>query len=184
MLHVLLIQLPVPSSPQLNTPLAAGYLKAYAAARGLLDRVQIDLLPRALADHAGDAALVAAIVARRPDVLGLSLYTWNSERSLAVARRVKALLPGLLVVAGGPEVQPDNPWVLEHPALDVAVVGEGEQTFVELLEALLRGQGDKGTRGQGDKGSLRTSGRFPHHRSLPLKAKHSPLTPSPPLQPQ
>ena len=34
MLDVLLLQLPVPSAPALNTPLAAGYLKAYAEAQG------------------------------------------------------------------------------------------------------------------------------------------------------
>jgi radical SAM superfamily enzyme YgiQ (UPF0313 family) len=135
-LRVLLVQLPVPNNPATNVPLAAGYLKAYAQAQGLLDRIDIDILPRALADNAGDALLVSVIVARRPDVLGISLYTWNSERSLAVAARVKAQLPGLVVVVGGPEVQRDNEWVLRHPAVDVAVIGEGEQTFAELLQLL------------------------------------------------
>lgn len=136
-LRVLLVQLPVPASPALNTPLAAGYLKAYAEARGL--DAEIAILPRAIADDAGDAALVEAIVAHAPHVLGLSLYTWNSERALAIAARARQRLPGLIVIAGGPEVQPDNAWVLEHPALDVAVVGEGEQTFAELLERLSTG---------------------------------------------
>ncbi|MEP7189902.1 MAG: cobalamin-dependent protein, partial [Roseiflexaceae bacterium] len=133
-LRVLLIQLPVPNNPATNVPLAAGYLKAQAQARGLLDRVEIDILPRALADNAGDALLVDAIVARRPELLGISLYTWNSERSLAIAARVKTQLPTLLVLVGGPEVQPDNDWVLNHPAVDVAVIGEGEQTFCEMLQ--------------------------------------------------
>jgi hypothetical protein len=62
--RVLLLQLPVPNNPALNTPLAAGYLKAYAAAQGLLDNVDIEILPRAIADYAGDAALVEAIVER------------------------------------------------------------------------------------------------------------------------
>jgi radical SAM superfamily enzyme YgiQ (UPF0313 family) len=132
-LRVLLIQLPVPNNPDTNVPLAAGYLKAHAQARGLLERVEIDILPRALADNAGDALLVDTIVKRRPELLGISLYTWNSERSLAIAARVKAQLPSLLVLVGGPEVQTDNDWVLNHPAVDVAVIGEGEQTFVDLL---------------------------------------------------
>jgi radical SAM superfamily enzyme YgiQ (UPF0313 family) len=133
-LRVLLIQLPVPNNPDTNVPLAAGYLKAHAQARGLLERVEIDILPRALADNAGDALLVDAIVKRRPELLGISLYTWNSERSLAIAARVKAQLPSLLVLVGGPEVQTDNDWVLNHPAVDVAVIGEGEQTFCEILQ--------------------------------------------------
>jgi radical SAM superfamily enzyme YgiQ (UPF0313 family) len=138
-LRVLLVQLPVPNNPTLNTPLAAGYLKAYAQAQGLLGRVEIELLPRHLADGAGDALLVDEIVARRPDVLGVSLYTWNSERSLAIVRRVKEQAPAMRVVVGGPEAQRDNLWVLEHPAVDIAVIGEGEQTFVELLRLWAQG---------------------------------------------
>jgi radical SAM superfamily enzyme YgiQ (UPF0313 family) len=136
-LRVLLMQLPVPNNPDTNVPLAAGYLKAYAHAQGLTGDIEIDILPRALADRAGDALLVEAIVARRPDVLGISLYTWNSERSLDIAARARRQLPGLLVVVGGPEVQRDNDWVLRHAAVDVAVLGEGEQTFVELLRSVV-----------------------------------------------
>jgi radical SAM superfamily enzyme YgiQ (UPF0313 family) len=135
-LRVLLVQLPVPNNPSLNTPLAAGYLKAYADKQGLLDVAEIELLPRLLADHAGDALLVDEIVARHPDLLGVSLYTWNSERSLVIIQRVRERLPELRVVVGGPEVQKDNLWLLQHPAVDIAVIGEGEQTFADLLVAI------------------------------------------------
>jgi hypothetical protein len=138
MLRVLLLQLPVPANPALNTPLAAGYLAAHARARLPADAVALEILPRAIADHAGDAALVAQIVARAPDVLGMSLYTWNSTRSLAIAARVRSALPDVRIVVGGPEVQRDNPWVLWHAAVDVAVLGEGEHTFVELLDGWTR----------------------------------------------
>jgi radical SAM superfamily enzyme YgiQ (UPF0313 family) len=136
-LRVLLLQLPVPNNPRANIPLAAGYLKAYAHKEGLLEHVDVEIMPREVADAGGDALIVDAIMCRRPDVLGLSLYTWNSERSLFLAARAKTLLPGLLIVAGGPEVQHDNTWILKHPAVDLLVVGEGEQTFAALLRTLL-----------------------------------------------
>jgi len=145
-LRVLLLQLPVPNNPATNVPLALGYLKAYAHAQGLLDHVEIEILPRAIADHAGDALLVDQIVACRPDVLGASLYTWNSERTLGVLDRVRERLPETLTIAGGPEVQRDNPWVVEHPAVDIAVAGEGEQTFAELLRLLRKRTIREGTR--------------------------------------
>ncbi len=140
-LRVLLLQLPVPNNPAINIPLAAGYLKSYALAAyddAPFARIplEIDIVPRSLADHAGDARLVQAIIAYAPDVLGLSLYTWNSERSLAIAQRVKACLPDLIVVGGGPEVQPDNDWLIRHPGLTIGVIGEGEQTFAALLGRL------------------------------------------------
>ena len=136
-LRVLLLQLPVPNNPRANIPLAAGYLKAYAHKQGLLDHADIEIMPREIADAGGDALIVDEIVRRRPDVLGLSLYTWNSERTLALAARARARLPGLLVVAGGPEVQRDNHWVLEHAAVDLLALGEGEQTFAALLQTLI-----------------------------------------------
>ncbi len=137
MLDVLLLQLPVPNNPRANIPLAAGYLKAYAHQQGLLDRVAIEIMPRQIADAGGDAYIVDEIVRRNPDVIGVSLYTWNSERSLAIVEQAKQLLPQTLVVVGGPEVQHDNAWIVEHPVVDVAVTGEGEQTFVALLRGLL-----------------------------------------------
>lgn len=136
-LNVLLVQLPVPNNPRANIPLAAGYLKAYAHKLGILTEVDIAIMPRAIVDAGGDALIVDEIVRRRPDVLGVSLYTWNSERTLHLVEQARAALPGLLVVAGGPEVQPDNTWVLEHRAVDVYVQGEGEQTFGALLRALV-----------------------------------------------
>jgi len=139
-LNVLLLQLPVPNNPRLNTPLAGGYLKAYAHAQGLLEHANIDFVPRPLADYAGDAALINYLVVQAPDVLGVSLYTWNSERSLHIVEHVKAQLPDIRVVVGGPEVQRDNAWVIEHPAVDVAVLGEGEQTFADLLRLWINQQ--------------------------------------------
>jgi len=134
---VLLVQLPVPGNPTTNVPLAAGYLKAYAYAQGLLEGADLTILSRELVDSAGDAQLVEAIVAQRPSLLGLSLYTWNSERTLTIAQQVKARLPDLQVIVGGPEVQTDNSWLLAHPAVDVAVIGEGLFTFADLLPAAL-----------------------------------------------
>src|SRR5262249_23088151 len=45
--------------------------------------------------------------------------------------------PGVRVVLGGPEITADNAWVLDTPDYDFAVIGEGEQTFAQLLLRLL-----------------------------------------------
>jgi radical SAM superfamily enzyme YgiQ (UPF0313 family) len=139
----LLVQLPIPPpGPQAihgNVPLAAGYLKLFARRRGLEEFYQIEILPNALADVISDQGLVEAILAREPWMVGLTCYVWNIQRSLWVAQRLKAARPDLKIALGGPEIAADNGWVLEHPAVDFAVIGEGEQTFAELLDALLRG---------------------------------------------
>jgi len=127
-----------------NVPLAAGYLRAVARSRGLLERVSIDILEPELADHGGDAAIVSALTRRRVDLLGLSLYPWNLTRSLAIAAAVRRHRPTMTVVAGGPEVNANTlPELLDAGAIDFAIQGEGEITFSELLEVLLDG-GDPG----------------------------------------
>lgn len=75
--------------------------------------------------------------ARMADVIGFSVYTWNCQYSLALARELKAVKPEILTVFGGPHV-PDlaEAWLRKHPQVDVAVHGEGESVFLEIIESL------------------------------------------------
>ncbi|TMQ35579.1 MAG: radical SAM protein, partial [Planctomycetota bacterium] len=141
---IVLVQLPIPplgpGTIRGNVPLAAAYLKLYAEQKGLASSYGIDLLPAAAANALGDRALVAAIVERRPWMVGFTCYVWNIERTLWIARQVKRCLPQVRLVLGGPEITPDNAWVLQTPDYDFAVIGEGEQTFAQLLLGLLEGE--------------------------------------------
>jgi len=133
-----------------NVPLAAGYLKLFARRRGLEEFYRIEILPSGPANTLSDQGLVEAILALDPWMAGFTCYVWNIERSLWVAQRLKAARPHLKIVLGGPEITADNGWVLAHPAVDFAVIGEGEQTFSELLDALRRGPApDRGHRSAG-----------------------------------
>jgi radical SAM superfamily enzyme YgiQ (UPF0313 family) len=138
--QVLLVQLPIPpvgpGPIRGNVPLAAGYLKMYAERRGLGADYEIEILPTSLANSLGDRGLVAEILAAEPWMVGFTCYLWNIERTLWIAGELKRMRPDLRIIIGGPEVTADNEWVLEHPAIDYAAIGEGEQTFAELLEAL------------------------------------------------
>lgn len=119
-----------------NVPLAAGYLKLFALKRGLGEVFAIDIVPPALANGLGDRGLVEEILARNPEVVGFTCYVWNIERTLWIASQLKQIRPELRTVLGGPEITHDNAWVLAHPAVDHAAIGEGEQTFADLLHAL------------------------------------------------
>ncbi len=139
--RVLLVQLPIPpvgAEPiRGNVPLAAGYLKMYAERHGLDGHYAIDILPTAAANTLSDQGLVEAILEREPWLVGFTCYLWNIERTLWIAARLKEARPDLLVLLGGPEITADNDWVLRHGAVDYAAIGEGEQTFRDLLAALL-----------------------------------------------
>ena len=53
------------------------------------------------------------------------------------------------ILLGGPEITNDNRWVLEDPAIDLAAIGEGEQTFVDLLRRSHAGRPTEGIPGFG-----------------------------------
>jgi radical SAM superfamily enzyme YgiQ (UPF0313 family) len=137
---VLLVQLPIPplgpAPIRGNVPLAAAYLKLFAHRKGLGTFYDIGIVPTSEPNTLGDQALVAALAERDPWMVGFTCYLWNIERTLWIARELKRCRPQVRIVLGGPEITPDNAWVLETADYDFAVIGEGEQTFAQLLLGL------------------------------------------------
>jgi putative methyltransferase len=112
-------------------PLAAGLLSSYAK-KELGDAVEIEI--KILRERPD----ITAAEYEAPDVLAFSCYIWNLRHSLEVARLAKLRFPQALVVVGGPSI-PRKPETLErfftkHPFVDIAVHGEGEITFTEILK--------------------------------------------------
>ncbi len=153
-----LVQLPVPPPAALaatgNVPLAAGCLGVAARVHGLESRLRIDVLEPSATDALGDALLADRIARDEPEYVGFSLYLWNSERSLHLAREVKKRSPRTRVLIGGPEVSPDNGFILQQPGADVAVTGEAEDTFASVMSALLEGKSPAGIPGVAVRGAL------------------------------
>lgn len=133
MVRAFLLQLPVPrlnyGVHTGNIPLGAACLKQ--AARHV-PGTQVDILPESIAAYLGDTALLDIIIARRPDIVGFTVYCWNLERSLYFAKKLKEHFAPRIVF-GGPEITPDNPAVISD-AVDFYVFGEGEAIFIKLLE--------------------------------------------------
>ena len=74
------------------------------------------------------------IYKRKPDVLGFSCYLWNIRMVFDLVTELKKLLPDTDIWLGGPEVSYDAPKLLpSHPEVTGVMVGEGEETFRELL---------------------------------------------------
>ena len=86
-------------------------------------------ITRLMADHA-------------PDVVGLSVMTFQRRTAQRIMRLIRALKPDVRIVVGGydPTLAPD---AYTDPAdgVDFIVRGEGEVTLRELLRAIERGSG-------------------------------------------
>jgi len=69
------------------------------------------------------------------DIVAFSTYVWNIQLSLATARALKTRNPDVLIVMGGPQIPYSAEAFLKcHPYIDVVCHGEGERTFLDLLQ--------------------------------------------------
>jgi hypothetical protein len=75
----------------------------------------------------------AALNAGLEPLVGFSFYTWNAAEFLALSRQIKALLPQLLIIAGGPHVQQAEDYLGIDP-IDVIFLGEAEITLQQFLD--------------------------------------------------
>lgn len=80
------------------------------------------------------------IVARHPDVCGLTMMSVDYNPVMESVRIIKEALPQTVTVVGGPHPTLDTQDVVRNPGIDYAVVGEGEIAFPWLLARLQGGQ--------------------------------------------
>ncbi len=118
-------------SKYIHTALGLRSIRAYAAAHGIEmqlieDTVQTPLL-----------SVLAEITAQQPDVVGLSVHIWNKNYVYSLIRLLRKVMPKLKIVAGGPEVAIDPGRIFDEcHQIDYIVMGEGEEVFVNLINAL------------------------------------------------
>jgi radical SAM superfamily enzyme YgiQ (UPF0313 family) len=111
----------------IHTNLAIRYLKAYAA-----PEFNIEIKEYTIKDPVMN--IVSDLHQARPTVIGFSCYIWNIEETLKVVKMIKKIDPSIFIVLGGPEVTYDTGmWMEMHPEIDFIIIGEGEQTFKQLL---------------------------------------------------
>ena len=86
-------------------------------------------------------AIIADIYKKKPDVLAFSCYIWNWDYVQEVMIEIHKLLPQIPIFLGGPEVSFTSEEILkQYPFLTGIMIGEGEETFLELCRAFLEGR--------------------------------------------
>lgn len=109
-------------------PLGLGYIASSLRDRLGADKIDFKII---CDDYNG------AIVNFRPDIVGISSVTQNYRRALAYARLAKK--SDLPVICGGVHITMIPESLSRN--MDVGVIGEGEETICELLEAFIRDGG-------------------------------------------
>ncbi|MBF0205296.1 MAG: B12-binding domain-containing radical SAM protein [Oligoflexia bacterium] len=72
----------------------------------------------------------------KPDLIGLSATSPYSSIFETVALYFRRELPHAIIIGGGPHSTVDNHEILIKGLVDICVLGEGEKTFMELIERI------------------------------------------------
>jgi radical SAM superfamily enzyme YgiQ (UPF0313 family) len=101
----------------------------------------------------------------KPDVVGLSVMTFQRKTSIRIVDLLRSLCPGVRVVVGGydPSLAPEA-YMADCNGVDYIVRGEGEVTFRELVRAIESGGGFDKIQGL----SYRTSGGWHVNPARPV----------------
>lgn len=96
--------------------------------------------PTTILDASAEALDVDSTAARireaAPDVVGITITTIQYDGAASLARRIKEELPQTIVMAGGPHPTAVPEESLRRcPQMDLLILGEGEQTLLEILAA-------------------------------------------------
>jgi anaerobic magnesium-protoporphyrin IX monomethyl ester cyclase len=141
-------------------PLGLLYLSSYIRRHGYDPHV-IDLKVERL----DDAALVSRLRTVNPEVIGIGAFTADMHSLHPTARLLKRAFPSAPLVVGGPHPSTDPDDVVANEAIDCAVLGEGEATFLDLLNTLGAGRSLDGVPGLALRGAngkaIRTPPREP-----------------------
>ena len=112
------------------------------------NRIPVTLFDAAAYDDSRDPRLWGASWERieravrdaGPDIVGITnQFSQQKHEAFEAARRIKALDPGITAVIGGPPASARPADFLDGAPFDLAVVGEGEEAFLDVLR-LVQGQ--------------------------------------------
>lgn len=71
----------------------------------------------------------------QPDIVGITMTTFQTKSAREISKIVKTVNNNILVVVGGPHPSALKLKIFDDfPHVDVVVVGEGEHTFLEIVE--------------------------------------------------
>ena len=77
------------------------------------------------------------IISYDADIIAFSVYLWNITEILKLSENIKKIKKDVKIILGGPEVTYQSEKILkENNSVDYIVIGEGEETFPNLINYL------------------------------------------------
>ena len=111
--------------------LGLGYIAGVLESNGHeVDYIDID------ASHLAQTEIKTHLSSFSPDMIGITCNSPTYGEARKVAKLARESVPSSFVVLGGPHLDVYPKEAIEHPEFDAGIYGEGEQTILELTDAL------------------------------------------------
>ena len=122
-----------PLHPLVSPPLGIMYLASYIRSKF---NVSIRLINQKLENCSNDSIIKTA-KDYDADIIGLSVMSTGAHSLPYLTQNIKTALPESLIVLGGPHVSSFKSLSMEGNSADVAVPGEGENSFESIITSYL-----------------------------------------------
>ncbi len=83
--------------------------------------------------------IVEKILLRKPQIVGFSVYIWNTEQLFAVCSILKLVAPNIILVLGGSEISYETETQPLYPIADYIICGEAEFLFKNFCDQIIAG---------------------------------------------
>jgi radical SAM superfamily enzyme YgiQ (UPF0313 family) len=132
---------PFKSKQQKPEPLVWGFPLGIGCIAAVLEQngFEVEILD-ACSENLSIETIKGRIERSASDAVGIGMLTSTSKTAVAIAHAVKEIDPHIPVFTGGPHVTFDYRNLLQNHPFDYVVLGEGEYTTLELMQALREGR--------------------------------------------
>ena len=150
MTDILLLSPPSRSVNHYRPPLALLYLAGHLKTKNLSVKI-IDItlkevirdknffkhLPEKIIDI--EKKILSKVKENDPKIIGITCYTPEYSEVLRLSKKIKKMNSSITIIVGGihPTLYPDDFLNEQNTPIDYEVIGEGEETFLELCQRLL-----------------------------------------------
>lgn len=114
-------------------PLGIGYIGAFLK-KAFGDAVDVRLFKSA-------ERLLDAVESQRPDMVGFTNYIWNAALTAWAGRTIRAALPDMPIIMGGPNIRTDEAgigaFLARHEYVDRYCLYSGEATAADIVRFLI-----------------------------------------------
>ena len=113
----------------IHTNIGIRYIREYLKK----NKIEVEIIESSINNSINE--IIRDIYDKKPDIVGFSVYIWNSEYTFKIIKELKKIMKNVKIYLGGPEVSYNSKKIMEEiKEIDGIISGSGEYSFFTLLK--------------------------------------------------